>query len=148
MTDLAARSRMQLGEWLAESDHAAHKEILWTWLFRRGGRDFSERGGHGPLTAALVERLRRETAAGRPEVLWEHTCDDGMLCVSSQVGCTSPAASATSARSRTCGISSWAKSSYRSSSPATVSAMMIRSAETPQRLTNVVFMGIGKPFYH
>lgn len=173
MTDLAALSRAQLREWLAESDHAAQADGLWTWLFRRGGRDFSELGGHGRLPAALVQRLLREAAAGRPNAVWEHTSGDGTikwllsladgqrveavfipdgrrgtLCVSSQVGCTLAC--------RFCHTGT--QSLARNLTAGEIVGQVLlardrigdhdRTAETPRRLTNVVFMGMGEPFYN
>lgn len=173
MIDLAALSRSQLRDWLAESEHAAQADRLWTWLFRRGGRDFAELGGHGRVPVALLRRLENETRVGRPDVVWEHRSGDGTikwllamedgqrvetvfisdgrrgtLCVSSQIGCT------LTCRFCHTGTQSLARNLTAGEIVGQVLFARDRigdhelTAETPRQLTNVVFMGMGEPFYN
>jgi 23S rRNA (adenine2503-C2)-methyltransferase len=173
MTDLAAMTRPQLRDWLAGAGHATHADALWTWLFRRGGRDFSELGGHGRLPSALVRRLGEEAIVGRPGVVWEHTSGDGTvkwlvsfadgqrvemvfipdgrrgtLCVSSQVGCTLTC--------RFCHTGTQSLARNLTAGEIIGQVLLARDrigdhelpADQPRRLTNIVFMGMGEPFYN
>lgn len=173
MIDLAALSRPQLRDWLAASGHAAQEGRLWTWLHRRGGRDFAELGGHGRMPAALLGRLAEEACVGRPSVVWEHASGDGTvkwlvafadgqrvemvfipdgrrgtLCVSSQVGCTLTC--------RFCHTGTQSLARNLTAGEIVGQVLLARdrigdhgfAMEKPRRLTNVVFMGMGEPFYN
>jgi 23S rRNA (adenine2503-C2)-methyltransferase len=167
--DLAALPRPDLRAWLHASGHADREREVWNWLFRKGERGFSGLRA-ARLPGSLVTRLEREATVGRPEITFRHVSADGTrkwllrfpdgrqvetvfipdgprgtLCVSSQVGCTLSC--------RFCHTGTQALARNLTSGEIVGQVLVARDelgdfslpAESPRRLTNVVFMGMGEP---
>ncbi len=170
MVDLASLSREELRRWLAEGGRGANEGTVWTWLHRKGGRDPEALRHEGRLSAALLDRMRREGCVGRPAVAWEQRAADGTvkwllsfadgarvesvfipdgdrgtLCVSSQVGCALAC--------RFCHTGTQRLSRNLTAGEIVGQVLLARDllgdhalpAEMPRRLSNVVFMGMGEP---
>jgi len=168
-TDLAALPRRDLRAWLDRSGHADREREVWNWLHRKGRRTFTAlREAYLPGT--LIDRLEHEATVGRPEIAFRHVSEDGTrkwllrfpdgqrvetvfipdgargtLCVSSQIGCTLTC--------RFCHTGTQALARNLTSGEIVGQVLLARDeigdfdlpAESPRRLTNVVFMGMGEP---
>lgn len=170
--DLAGLPRTRLREWLSRSGHARWEAELFTWLYRKGGRDLAALTACG-LPGALMARLEQETVVGRPHVRFPHLSSDGTakwlleledgqriesvfipdgargtLCVSSQVGCT------LTCRFCHTGTQGWTRNLTSAEIVGQVLVARDQLGEwdlpssAPRRLTNIVFMGMGEPFYN
>lgn len=171
-TDLVGLSRVALRSWLERSGHGAHERVVWTWMHRRGGRDFSGLAALN-MPRDLIRRLTEEAAVGRLPVEFRHRSGDGTekwlvvlpdghriesvfipetsrgtLCVSSQVGCTLTC--------RFCHTGTQPLARNLTAAEIVGQILVARDlleewslpGEAPRRLTNIVFMGMGEPFYN
>jgi len=170
--DLSGIGRPKLRAWLAQSGHERWEHELWTWLYRRGGRDFAGLAAF-QLPGDLIERLRSEATVGRLPVELRHRSADGTekwlvvlegghriesvfipgrergtLCVSSQVGCTLTC--------RFCHTGTQPLARNLTAAEIVGQVLVARDllgewglpSAAPRRLTNIVFMGMGEPFYN
>ncbi len=173
MTDLAALSREGLRDWLAERGHGGRERELWTWLHRRGERDFATLHRSGNLPRDFIATLETGATVGRPELVLEHRSPDGVvkwllalaggvrvesvfipdgargtLCVSSQAGC--------SLDCRFCHTGTQPLARNLTAGEIVGQVLLARDrlgdfelpAEAPRRLSKVVFMGMGEPLHN
>jgi 23S rRNA (adenine2503-C2)-methyltransferase len=160
-TDIKTLTRGQLAAWLAERGIAAFRATqIFHWIFNRQTDDFSAMTNLKKDIRALladhftVERLKRravETAGdGTQKFLFELADGKlietvliperthGTLCISSQVGCA-----------QGCRFCLTARAGFTRNLTAGEILAQVRDVSaglsSPQRLTNVVLMGMGEP---
>jgi len=150
MIDLATLSRQQLRAWLAESGQESRERDLWVWLHRRGGRNLGELAESGRFPSDWIRGIQNGTVVAlndgmRVESVFIPEPGRGTLCVSSQVGC--------SLTCRFCHTGTQPLARNLTSGEIVGQVLLTRDrlgdhgipADSPRRLTNVVFMGMGEP---